>query len=64
MQQQKAIAGGTRSVPAVQLPDRLAGDGEKMRITREDFLVGIDPVRQKGEGEIAAGAGQVVVWPP
>ena len=64
MQQQEAIASGTRSVPAVQLPDRLRGDGEKLGIARKGLLVGIDPVRQQGEGEVAAGAGQMVNLEP
>ena len=55
---------GAGPVTAVQLFDRLGGDGEQMRIAFLDLLVRVDPVRQESEGEIAAGAGEMVDLQP
>ena len=63
MQQQKAVAVGTRSVTAVELSDRGARHGEQVGVAVDHLAVRIDAVRQEHEGEVAA-AGEVMDLQP
>ena len=63
VQKEETTAAGARPVATVQPFDRRCSHGEQVGVTRQDFLVRVDPVRKKGKGEIAADTGKMVEPP-
>jgi len=63
-QEESRLAGGPRPVALVQLRDAIGGSSQQSRVACQDLLVGIKPVREQGEGQVAAGAGKVVHFQP
>ena len=55
VQQKEAVPFGARTVESVQVRNRLRADRQQGRVRFEVLAVGVDPVRQEREGEIATG---------
>ncbi len=64
MQQQKARAGGSRTVCAIEPCDRLDGGCQQRGVAGQAFFVRIETVGKQREAEIAAGIGQMVHFQP
>ena len=61
VQQEKTCgAAGPGAVAKIELRDGLASDGQQLRVARAGLLVGIEPVGQQGEQQVAAGAAQMM----